>query len=82
MTRSIHHKTQRHGAQGKQDTFNANHQAHQGHQEERDKHEFLGVLRARGGNHIGELWPQVWPILAFMTGVLALGLKVYRRTLD
>jgi ABC-2 type transport system permease protein len=34
------------------------------------------------GNGLHELWPQLWPILAFMAGVLALGLKVYRKTLD
>ncbi len=34
------------------------------------------------GNNIHELWPQIWPILLFMSAVLALGLVVYRRTLD
>ena len=28
------------------------------------------------------LWPHIWPILAFMLGVIGLGLLVYRRTLD
>jgi ABC-2 type transport system permease protein len=28
------------------------------------------------------LWPQLWPILAFMAAVLALGLRFYKRTLD
>ena len=30
----------------------------------------------------GVLWEQVWPILAFMGAVLAVGLKTFRRTLD
>ena len=34
------------------------------------------------GNNVHELWPQIWPILLFMSAVLALGLIVYRRTLD
>jgi len=34
------------------------------------------------GNGIELLWPQIWPILAFMAGVLAIGLKTFRRTLD
>jgi len=34
------------------------------------------------GNNIHELWPQIWPIMLFMAAVLALGLTVYRRTLD
>ena len=34
------------------------------------------------GNNIHELWPQIWPIMLFMAVVLALGLLVYRRTLD
>lgn len=34
------------------------------------------------GNGIYELWPQVWPILLFMGVVLAVGLRVYRKTLD
>ncbi|GBG02845.1 mannose-1-phosphate guanyltransferase [Azospira sp. I13] len=34
------------------------------------------------GNGLDMLWPQVWPILAFMAAVLALGLKTFRRTLD
>ncbi len=34
------------------------------------------------GNNVHELWPQIWPILLFMSAVLALGLVVYRRTLD
>ncbi|HUU74051.1 MAG TPA: ABC transporter permease [Burkholderiales bacterium] len=34
------------------------------------------------GNGIHELWPQIWPIMLFMAVVLALGLLVYKRTLD
>jgi ABC-2 type transport system permease protein len=34
------------------------------------------------GNALHELWPQIWPILAFTLAVLALGLARYRRTLD
>jgi ABC-2 type transport system permease protein len=34
------------------------------------------------GNGITELWPQVWPILIFMLAVIAIGLRLYRRTLD
>ena len=34
------------------------------------------------GNTLADLWPSLWPILAFMLAAMALGLKVYRRTLD
>jgi ABC-2 type transport system permease protein len=34
------------------------------------------------GNNFYQLWPQIWPIMLFMVVVLALGLLVYRRTLD
>ncbi|MBI3145999.1 MAG: ABC transporter permease [Pseudogulbenkiania sp.] len=34
------------------------------------------------GNDYSLLWPQVWPILAFMAVVLGVGLKTFRRTLD
>jgi ABC-2 type transport system permease protein len=34
------------------------------------------------GNGWAEIWPHVWPIAAFMVGVLLLGLRTYRRTLD
>ena len=34
------------------------------------------------GNGLAELWPQMWPILAFMLVVIAIGLRTYRRTLD
>ena len=34
------------------------------------------------GNTLFELWPQVWPIVAFVLAVIAVGLRFYRRTLD
>ncbi len=34
------------------------------------------------GIGIGELWPAVWPIVAFMVLVTGIGLAFYRRTLD
>jgi ABC-2 type transport system permease protein len=34
------------------------------------------------GNGFFELWPQVWPILAFMLAVILIGLGFYKRTLD
>jgi len=34
------------------------------------------------GNELHELWPQIWPILAFMLVVIAIGLRFYKRTLD
>ena len=34
------------------------------------------------GNAFAELVPQIWPILAFMAVVIAIGLGFYRRTLD
>jgi ABC-2 type transport system permease protein len=34
------------------------------------------------GNTLHELWPQIWPILAFMLAVIAIGLRFYKRTLD
>jgi ABC-2 type transport system permease protein len=44
------------------------------------------LLLVRGimlkGNQLHELWPQIWPILAFMLAVIGLGLTLYRRTLD
>jgi ABC-2 type transport system permease protein len=45
---------------------------------------FLQLVRGvmLKGNGVVELLPQLWPILAFMAAVIALGLKVYRRTLD
>ena len=44
------------------------------------------LLLVRGimlkGNTLVELWPQIWPILAFMLAVIAIGLRFYKRTLD
>lgn len=44
------------------------------------------LVLARGimlkGNTLVDLWPQVWPILAFMLVVIGIGLALYRRTLD
>jgi len=34
------------------------------------------------GNVLGDLWPQLWPIAAFMLVVIAIGLAFYKRTLD
>ncbi|HZR03979.1 MAG TPA: ABC transporter permease [Burkholderiales bacterium] len=34
------------------------------------------------GSGPAQLWPAVWPIVAFMLVVLAIGVKTYRRTLD
>ena len=34
------------------------------------------------GTTLGDLWPQVWPILVFMTVVILIGLRFYKRTLD
>jgi len=34
------------------------------------------------GNELAELWPEIWPILAFMVAVILIGLRFYKRTLD
>ena len=34
------------------------------------------------GNGPLDIWPQLWPILLFMLAVIAVGLRLYRRTLD
>ncbi|TAK81579.1 MAG: ABC transporter permease [Betaproteobacteria bacterium] len=34
------------------------------------------------GNTLDELWPAIWPILAFMLVVIGIGLGFYKRTLD
>jgi ABC-2 type transport system permease protein len=34
------------------------------------------------GNALHELWPAIWPILAFMLVVILVGLGFYKRTLD
>jgi ABC-2 type transport system permease protein len=45
---------------------------------------FLRLVRGimLKGSGLVELWPEVWPILAFLAAVIALGLAVYRKTLD
>jgi ABC-2 type transport system permease protein len=45
---------------------------------------FLQLVRGimLKGNGIAELWPQIWPILAFMATVILIGLGFYKRTLD
>ncbi len=45
---------------------------------------FLSLVRGLmlKGNGFADLWPSLWPILVFMLVVMALGLKVYRKTLD
>ncbi|MCG6875802.1 MAG: ABC transporter permease [Betaproteobacteria bacterium] len=44
------------------------------------------LLLVRGillkGNGLDVLWPQIWPIVAFMLAVILIGLRFYRRTLD
>jgi ABC-2 type transport system permease protein len=34
------------------------------------------------GNGWAETWPNVWPLLVFMTVVMMIGFKRYRKTLD
>jgi ABC-2 type transport system permease protein len=34
------------------------------------------------GNTLVDMWPQIWPILVFMTVVILIGLRFYKRTLD
>ena len=45
---------------------------------------FLHLVRGimLKGSSFPDLWPNVWPLLAFMAAVTVLGLLVYRRTLD
>lgn len=45
---------------------------------------FLRLVRGimLKGSGMAELWPEVWPILAFLAGAIAVGLAVYRKTLD
>ena len=45
---------------------------------------FLQLVRGimLKGNNLAELWPNIWPILAFTLAVIGLGLGVYRKTLD
>jgi ABC-2 type transport system permease protein len=45
---------------------------------------FLRVVRGimLKGNTIGQLWPELWPMLAFMAVAVVIALKRYRQTLD
>jgi ABC-2 type transport system permease protein len=45
---------------------------------------FLHLVRGimLKGSGLAELWPQMWPIGAFMLAVIAIGLRSYKRTLD
>ncbi|HSD37077.1 MAG TPA: ABC transporter permease [Rhodocyclaceae bacterium] len=45
---------------------------------------FLRLIRGvmLKGNGVVELWPEVWPLLLFITVVMAVGLKRFRATLD
>jgi ABC-2 type transport system permease protein len=45
---------------------------------------FLHLVRGimLKGNTLVELWPNIWPIMAYIAAMIGLGLLVYRRTLD
>jgi len=45
---------------------------------------FLRIVRGimLKGSGAAEVWPHLWPLLAFMTVVMAIGVKRYRKTLD
>jgi ABC-2 type transport system permease protein len=45
---------------------------------------FLRVVRGvmLKGNTAIQIWPHIWPILIFMVVIVAIGAKVYRKTLD
>jgi ABC-2 type transport system permease protein len=45
---------------------------------------FLRLVRGimLKGSGWAELWPDVWPLFAFLAVVIGIGLAVYRRTLD
>ena len=45
---------------------------------------FLRLVRGimLKGSGVVELWPEVWPILLFLAAAIAVGLAVYRKTLD
>jgi len=45
---------------------------------------FLRIIRGimLKGNGFSLIWPELWPILIFMTVALMIGLKQYRQTLD
>jgi len=34
------------------------------------------------GNEVAQLWPDIWPLFAFMLAVILVGLRFYKRTLD
>jgi ABC-2 type transport system permease protein len=34
------------------------------------------------GNEAAQLWPDIWPLFAFMVAVILVGLRFYKRTLD
>ena len=45
---------------------------------------FLRIVRGilLKGNNLAEIWPQLWPMMLFMSIVIILGLLRYRETLD
>jgi ABC-2 type transport system permease protein len=45
---------------------------------------FLQLVRGimLKGNTLADLWPNIWPIMAFTLAMIGLGLLAYRRTLD
>ena len=45
---------------------------------------FLRIVRGilLKGNGLGQIWPELWPIVLFMVVMLSLGIKRYRQTLD
>jgi ABC-2 type transport system permease protein len=45
---------------------------------------FLRIVRGimLKGNTVGQLWPELWPMLAFMAFAVVVALKRYRQTLD
>jgi ABC-2 type transport system permease protein len=45
---------------------------------------FLRVVRGilLKGNGVAEIWPEMWPIIAFVLASALLALKQYRQTLD
>ena len=45
---------------------------------------FLRIVRGilLKGNGLGQIWPELWPIVLFLVVMLSLGIKRYRQTLD
>ncbi|MDR3423862.1 MAG: ABC transporter permease [Alphaproteobacteria bacterium] len=45
---------------------------------------FIRIVRGilLKGNGLAEIWPNVWPLLIFMTVITAIAMKLYRKTLD